>query len=428
LLRCFRFVVGLLGGAALVLGALTVPSAQARAGDTITLTMLANSNKQAAYDVLIPNFERVYPNIKIDITYGGNGPLQELEPVELAAGNGPDILYATPGCGTPVAVCVLAKAGYMAPMVNKPWAKRSLPWVMSYNKYGQGLVALTPSVGPWGVFTNDDLFAKLGLKVPQTFTQLLDLCQKAKADGTVALLFAAAPSNPAGVSSMTGDLAITTLYAKDKSWLGQLRAGKVTFDGTAGWHEALQEFAELGQAGCFEPGVTGTTTAAALTMFAQGQALMMASSAVVKGMIDAANPQFRYSHHPFPGGTAAGQTRTMLIVGDAIGVNAHASAQDQAAAQTFVDFIARPKQSALYAQTTGGITQYEFSHNQIPSDLSDYATAFAQHNYLVNPITNFWNAAVTVTLQQDAVGLLTGQQSVDDVLNAMDAAWKQGPQ
>ena len=60
----------------------------------------------------------------------------------------------------------------------------------SLSKYGQGLFAFEPEVSPFGVFTNDTLFAKLGLKVPQTFPQLLDVCQKAKAAGTVALILA----------------------------------------------------------------------------------------------------------------------------------------------------------------------------------------------------------------------------------------------
>ncbi len=42
-----------------------------------------------------------------------------------------------------------------------------------------------------------------------------------------------------------------------------------------------------------------------------------------------------------------------------VSVNAHASAQAQAAAQTFVDFLARPEQNALYAKISGGLTQYE---------------------------------------------------------------------
>ena len=49
------------------------------------------------------------------------------------------------------------------------------------------------------------------------------------------------------------------------------------------------------------------------------------------------------------------------------------------------------------------------------------------HAYVVNPVQTWWNPNVLLALQQDEVGLITGQQSIDDVLNAMDAAWKQGP-
>ena len=31
--------------------------------------MLANSKEQPAFQVLIPNFERVYPNITVNVTY-----------------------------------------------------------------------------------------------------------------------------------------------------------------------------------------------------------------------------------------------------------------------------------------------------------------------------------------------------------------------
>jgi hypothetical protein len=50
---------------------------------------------------------------------------------------------------------------------------------------------------------------------------------------------------------------------------------------------------------------------------------------------------------------------------------------------------------------------------------------FEEHEYVVNPSQNWWNANVAGAFTP--VGLLTGQLSVDDLLNAMDAAWKQGP-
>ena len=68
--RLFSVVIG--AGAVAAMLAFAVCSAEASPEtrhDTITITMLANFNKQPGYDVLIPNFERVYPNIKVNITY-----------------------------------------------------------------------------------------------------------------------------------------------------------------------------------------------------------------------------------------------------------------------------------------------------------------------------------------------------------------------
>ena len=85
--------------------------------------------------VLVANFERVYPNIPVDVTYNGSFTgLSQLEVTELAAGSAPDVLTTFPGCGTLMSVCVLARAGDLAPMVNKPWAKRPLPIVTSLSK------------------------------------------------------------------------------------------------------------------------------------------------------------------------------------------------------------------------------------------------------------------------------------------------------
>jgi raffinose/stachyose/melibiose transport system substrate-binding protein len=302
--------------------------------------------------------------------------------------------------------------------------KRSLPAVTSADKYQAALVAFTPAVDPFGVFTNDDLFKKLGLSVPQTFSQLLTVCQKAKAAGTSAMVLGGANSQ----STFMTELAVTTLYGQDKTWAARLRAGKVTFDGTAGWRQALQEYVDMSNAGCFEPGVAGTTTTAAFAEFAQGQGLMVPNLCSFKGMIDQSHPQFALSFHLFPGGATASQTRTLMNLATSMGVNSHASPANQAAAQTFIDFIARPKQNDLYTQIIGGLTQYQILKRKVqPFMGSDVAAMLKNHAYVVNPSQKWWNASVVPALAQGSIGLLTGQLSVDDVLNAMDAAWKQGP-
>jgi ABC-type glycerol-3-phosphate transport system substrate-binding protein len=108
----------------LALFALALAAGEARpaGSDQVTITMLVLAPTQPAYQVLIPNFERVYPNIKVDATYApSNAVFYRLETTELAAGNAPDLLGTNPGCGTPVSVCVLAKAGDLAPLVKEPW-------------------------------------------------------------------------------------------------------------------------------------------------------------------------------------------------------------------------------------------------------------------------------------------------------------------
>jgi len=418
-------VVQVLAGAVFALGVGASEARSERAAGQITISMLAGTGAQPSFEVLIANFERAYPNITVSATYAPSGTVfDELEKTELAAGNAPDILNTTPGCGTPISVCVLAGAGYLAPIRDARWTKWSLPLVISLSKEGQGLFTFLTTVGPGGVFTNNDLFKRLDLKVPQTFPQLLELCRQATADGTVALNFG---TDNQEFDWLIMDLATANVYGKDKHWAAERKAGTVTFEGTPGWYETLQEVIDMNDAGCFEPGATGTAQAQAIAEFAQGQGLMIALTSGQKGALDADSPQFSYSFHPFPGGTSRDQTRTQVNMGTGLSVNAHSSPANQAAAQTFIDFVARPAQDALYAKIKGSITQYQFLHAQVQPFMSSFAPIFADHEYVMNPDQTWWNPNVLLTLQQDEVGLLTGQSTVDGILSALDAAWQQGP-
>jgi raffinose/stachyose/melibiose transport system substrate-binding protein len=55
------------------------------------------------------------------------------------------------------------------------------------------------------------------------------------------------------------------------------------------------------------------------------------------------------------------------------------------------------------------------------------ASVFEDHAYVLNPTLTWWNPNVGNALSQDAIGLVTGQTTVAQVLQEMDAAWKHGP-
>jgi hypothetical protein len=46
---------------------------------------------------------------------------------------------------------------------------------------------------------------------------------------------------------------------------------------------------------------------------------------------------------------------------------------------------------------------------------------------VLNPSVTWWNPNVLLALFTDGIGLVTGQETPDSILQAMDAAWKQGP-
>jgi raffinose/stachyose/melibiose transport system substrate-binding protein len=413
-----RVVVAVLAGAVFALGVGASRARPARS-EQVTLSLLLQLSAQPGYDVVISNFEHVYPNITLDVTWGTTvQEIYQIEATELAAGNAPDLLTTTVGCGTQIPLCVLVRAGDLVPMLRAPWTKWSPRLLTSLDKYHQGLYAFTPGFSVFGVYTDNALFARLGLAVPQTFSQLLGLCQKAHAAGTNTLYFAGTSQTYAELVILA--LATATLYGHDKDWNSQLRAGEVTFDGTPAWHQALQEFIDMTNNACFEPGFTGTVA----PLFLQGQALMNPVTSSLKP-IDPA--PFSYSFYPFPGGTSPSQIRTFVNPVPSLSINAHASPQAQAAAQTFIDFVARPDQDALWAQTVGALTPFELLKGQAPPFMAPFAPALKAHDWVLNPYVTWWNPDVLLALGTDAIGLVTGQETPDSILQAMDAAWKHGP-
>jgi raffinose/stachyose/melibiose transport system substrate-binding protein len=183
----------------------------------------------------------------------------------------------------------------------------------------------------------------------------------------------------------------------------------------------------MNQAGCFQPGFQSVTFPAQQGEFAAGQGLMFPGTSSTLGAIEAAGAQFSISFAPLPAGSSPSQATTFVGYGSGLAVNAHSRPQNQAAAQAFIDFLARPAQNALFAKITGEISQYELLKGQLPAFMSPMKPVFASGAYTATPSNGWWNLGVSVALQQEGIGLITGQVSIDDILNAMDAAWKQGP-
>ncbi len=423
-----------LAAAAAVLASAVSASARSTAdpkslsGD-ITLATELTTNR--AWPVLIANFNRVYPNVHVNWTGGvASAARPALLATQFQSGNAPDILLMGAGTANPPSVLGYAAGGYLADMSKAPWRKRipafSKPMVTLNGKvYGWNLrVVAGPSIA-----YNKDIFRQLGLTVPKTFSQFLATCRAIKRKDSSLIPMLIIGGNINALAAAPFGFASSYVYAKDPNWNGKRARGKVTFESTPGWHQSVQRFFDMRDAGCFSQGVAGDQIPAVVSQFASGKAAMMWFGDTGVSLALAINSNLHIGNFPPPADTAK-STYMTLFAGDTIVINKQS--KNLPAARAFVDFLAREKQNRLFGKILGEENPYDYQkalNRKIGAKALDAAHRWTAPwattgRIKVSGQANFPTSAPTVAMGAALQGMFTGQtKSVDDVLKAADAAW-----
>ena len=157
-----------------MLGA-TAASAQ-RGASTVTINVLWTSEQQLPFDILVKNFERVYPNIVVNVSYTPLAQIGTVLQTEIQAGNPPDLFQSAGGNqNVGYGIFPLAAQGRLLDVSGGPWKKHIVPLVRQYFERKHKLYGLPLVYTPYVMFTNPDLFTKIGATVPKTFGDLLNL-------------------------------------------------------------------------------------------------------------------------------------------------------------------------------------------------------------------------------------------------------------
>jgi len=417
-----RVRAALLAGVAVVaLLATGAATASRQHAQVTSIRVLTSATSQDAWNAWVKNFEKANPSIDVQLEFApvSGYPLAIL--TQLQAGNGPDIMYTLGGSGQIDSALNLADAGRLANLAKEPWVKRLSPAARPLVTQNKKVYALPLGIVPHGVNYNVQLFRDLGLKVPTTFEQLLGLCGQIKAKGKTPFAIAGAAVLNTGVAAQI--IATSTVYAKDPNWNAKRLTNRATFSGTPAWHTTLQRILDMKNAGCFGPEAPGTGIPQMFAAVATGQAVMQLGPSLVIGQAKAINPNVDLAQFPFPGQTAK-DTRAMAGYTDSVAVNAASS--HKAEAIKFVDFIAREGQSRIYTNVSAAVSLHDANVGKLPATARLFTPYFKAKKVVPNPNTLWINADVYTALGAGVTGLLTGQSTVDGVLQAMDAAWSKG--
>jgi raffinose/stachyose/melibiose transport system substrate-binding protein len=315
-------------------------------------------------------------------------------------------------------VLPLAKAGKLQAFPsNASWAP-DIPTAAKDLFYSDNkLYALPLFLAPLAVEYNVTEFNKLGLKPPTTYQELLSMCGTIQKAGKVPM---AVPGQAAVILPL--EFAANLLYSKEPDWNTKRDAGKVTFAGTPEWKESLQRMADMSKAGCFQKGAAGAAVPAAVGLVSSGKALMFPAPIDALGFIRAgAKNGDQFAAFPLPGDTPD-QTTAMVSYSPSLVVSA--ASKNKNAATKFVEFAATPEQADVAAKASGVISLQAAKSGKLPDAVSSF-TDLLKNNKVTGYAPDAWTSGgpFNTAMIGGASGLLTGQKTPEQVLQAMDQQW-----
>jgi raffinose/stachyose/melibiose transport system substrate-binding protein len=365
--------------------------ATAKPKDQVTLRFMSTTTAALAANILAGNFMRVFPDI--------------------------------PGRSTTFSVLYLSDAGFLLDLAGRKLEQRMTQQQLVGDKVGKHVYAYSTGASLFVLHYNLDLFKQLGLSLPKTWSQFVDLCKKITAAGKIPVSIA--PGDAVRVNQIALSLVGNDVYAKDPKWNVKRAHGEVTF-ANSGWLKTLQRIAEMKNAGCFSPGAAGTASEQAPALFDSGQALMYYTGTHSSSLF----PHVHIGLMPTPPDAAGGKIGVVLNPTNYIAVNAAISGAQKEAALKFVDFIARPKQSDTFNRAVGMVfSGYDAATGHLPVKEFPALAAVAPYvnkSSATNPQWVWPNTKVAAALAVGIAGLFTGQKTPEQVVADMDAAFNLG--
>lgn len=215
----------------------------------------------------------LHPDVKIDL-WGDARNVEKIRP-RLIAGNPPDLIFAN------IPIFVLIDEGQTYPLddaLNTPaygqpgvkWKDTFLPGMLDYYKKDGHYCAAPFEYGVMGLWYNTDMFKRYGWSVPETWDELLSLCEKAKGKGIDPIAFQG--RYPRYISYTLEDL--IQRIGGAEAWLGVQNLKEGAWDSPA-VVRAIGMVQDLRRKGYIPDSYMGLSHTEAQMKFVQGKAAMI---------------------------------------------------------------------------------------------------------------------------------------------------------
>lgn len=423
-----RRSMGLKAGALAVptIAALVLTGCSGSAGSTsasggtqeFSLSFATSNTIESPFQVLAEKYMEANPNVKVTFNPLPNDSYDQTLRTQLQAGNASDIVVTSPGSGQGRSILPLAEAGFLEPLGDS--AKELLPEGSASTFGPDGKVFGQATAITVSALVTNEAAVKAAGEFPADFGALEEQCKTLESSGkSLFALAGAAPPNT-GLTAMS--LAASRVYGEDPQWNDKRAAKEVTFADSDGWKSALEAVNTLKDAGCFQKGAAGAGFDAITKGLASGTAVAGFIPATSWKQLQSAAAGSEFGVRALPAEADSGKEFLYASANYAFSINA--ASKNKEAAKAFLEWAAEPEQTKAFAEIDGalpvsGLDSYDFEGGAY----KNVGDLIKDGKYGPLPNIQWPNSAVYDALATGVQGIITGQKTPDQVLQAMDAAW-----
>jgi raffinose/stachyose/melibiose transport system substrate-binding protein len=385
-------------------------------GGSTTLKMTWQAGQEKAVDPVVAAFEKANPTIKVDVQYLPVDTYGQVVQTRFQSGNGPDLVWGSPGTGNSNAIGTLQQQGKLLDLSSQSYAS-SVPKITGLYD-GSTLYGIPIGVFPVGMMVNMKALKASGTTVPTTFAQLLTQCKTAASHGKA---FVSVAGQGAGLGSLfLATLGSQWVLGDNPDWSAQRAAGSTKFADTAGWKTAISRYTAMKDAKCYPAGAAGIGTPQQISQLSSGKAVTGVVPADALSQIAATVKGGDFKMYPFPGDTVDA-TRLPISFGQGLAINK--ASKHTAQAQKFLEYLAQPAGQKLLANGLGALSLADYNAGALTGALAGLKDTISAKHTVSYIALEFPNANVLTVLGNDVTGLLTGQTSPEAALTNLDKAW-----
>lgn len=392
------------------------PEAPATKETTLTLWSIATESDSFnhAYIQAIADFEAANPGIAIKMETFENQSYKTKIKSAVAANELPDIFYTWGGGFSKSFV----ESGKVLPLDDyyTDEYKAQLPQAaLTYATYDGKLYGTTFTTPVSVLFYNKKMFLENGVKVPETFDQLISACNAFKEKGITPIGISAKDT---WVLAMTHDALTLKCVGPDKLAKALTKNGQSYDD--SDFLNSANKFRELVEMGAYSEGAAGLSNDEATATFYSGKVPMFISGSFLTGSIqdNADNPE-DFDAVPIP--VCSDNAKATDFMGGAVDtlmVNADSKNKDLAAKAAFE----LAKSISKYGYLDGaGVAAWEKDYddssvNALSKKISDYAAGATSFTIWFDTLMDADDAGEYLSLLQQ---LYSGDITAEDFTKAM---------